>query len=83
MDKINDFVYWLLGGIASIIAWITKRMFYRLDALEERVDRVECTLLTKEDLDDGLAPIRDTNNLILSHLLEHRGSEKADKNPPV
>ena len=79
MEKFNeiasDVVYWLLGIIASIGAWIVNRLFGRLDALEERVDDVERSLLTRENLDDSLEPLKNSNNLILSHLLEHRGTE--------
>ena len=75
MDKLSDMVYWLLGAIASITAWIVKRLFGRIDTLEERVDTIECTQLTKEDLDNSLEPIRDTNTMILTHLLEHRRTE--------
>ena len=75
MDKLSDTVYWLLGAIASITAWIVKRLFGRIDTLEERVDDIERTQLTKEDLDSSLEPIRDTNTMILTHLLEHRKTE--------
>ena len=75
MEKLSDIVYWLLGIIASIGAWIVKRLFGRIDTLEERVDDIECTQLTKEDLDSSLEPIRDTNTMILNHLLEHRRTE--------
>jgi len=49
-----------------------RMLFKRIDRLENRVDGVERTLLTKEDLDSGLEPIRETNLMILKHLLEHR-----------
>ena len=75
MDKLSDTVYWLFGAIASITAWIVKRLFGRIDMLEERVDDIERTQLTKEDLDSSLEPIRDTNTMILTHLLEHRKTE--------
>ena len=75
IDKLNDVVFWLLGVIASIGAWIVNRLFGRLDALEERVDEAERTLLTRENLEDSLEPLKNSNNLILSHLLEHRGTE--------
>ena len=75
VDKLSDTVYWLFGAIASITAWIVKRLFGRIDMLEERVDDIERTQLTKEDLDSSLEPIRDTNTMILTHLLEHRRTE--------
>ena len=75
IDKLSEAVFWLLGIIASIGAWIVNRLFGRLDALEERVDEVERTLLTRENLEDSLEPLKTTNQLILTHLLEHRGTE--------
>ena len=79
IDKLNDVVFWLLGIIASIGAWIVNRLFGRLDALEERVDEAERTLLTRENLEDSLEPLKATNQLILTHLLEHRGTEYGNK----
>jgi len=76
IDKLNEVVFWLLGIIASIGAWIVNRLFGRLDALEERVDEAERTLLTRENLEDSLEPLKTTNQLILSHLLKHRETER-------
>jgi cell shape-determining protein MreC len=75
IDKLSEAVFWLLGIIASIGAWVVNRLFGRLDTLEERVDEAERTLLTRENLEDSLEPLKNSNNLILSHLLEHRGTE--------
>jgi len=79
IDKLSEAVFWLLGIIASIGAWIVNRLFGRLDALEERVDEAERTLLTRENLEDSLEPPKTTNQLILTHLLEHRGTEHGNK----
>lgn len=76
MEKFNDWFLALCTAIASIGAWVVKRLFGRIDKLENRVDDVERNLLTRDDLESSLEPLKDTNNLILSHLLEHRGSEK-------
>ena len=79
IDKLSEAVFWLLGIIASIGAWIVNRLFGRLDALEERVDEAERTLLTRENLEDSLEPLKATNQLILTHLLEHRETEHGSK----
>jgi len=79
IDKLNEVVFWLLGVVASIGAWIVNRLFGRLDALEERVDEAERTLLTRENLEDSLEPHMIANQLILTHLLEHRGTERNHK----
>ena len=86
MEKFNE---WLLASCTAIIsigAWVVKRLFGRIDKLENRVNDVERGLLTRTDLDASLEPIKDTNNLILSHLLEHRGTEhehRGTKHEPI
>lgn len=75
MDKFTDIIVAVSTALIGMGAWIVKRLFGRIDKLEDRVDGVEKNLLTKQELDDSLEPIRETNNMILKHLLEHRGSE--------
>ena len=75
MEKLNEWFLALCTGFAGIVAFIVKRLFGRIDRLEERADSLERSLLTREDLDSSLEPLKATNQLILSHLLEHRGTE--------
>ena len=75
MDKFTDIIVAVSTALIGMGAWIVKRLFGRIDKLEDRVDGVEKNLLTKQELDDSLEPIRETNNMILKHLLEHRGAE--------
>jgi len=56
-----------------------KRLFGRIDRLEERADSLERSILTREDLDSSLEPLQATNQLILSHLLKHRETESKDE----
>ena len=73
---------WFLAActfIAGGIAFIVKRLFGRIDRLEERTDSLERSILTRADLDNSLEPLKSTNQLILSHLLEHRETERNKK----
>ena len=74
MDKINEFLAAAFTVTVSTIAWVIKKMFSRIERLEDKVDHVERNLLTREDLEQ----IKDTQNLILQHLLEHRKTEQDD-----
>jgi len=74
MDKINEFLAAAFTVTVSTIAWVIKKMFSRIERLEDKVGHVERNLLTREDLEQ----IKDTQNLILQHLLEHRKTEQDD-----
>jgi len=75
VDKLNDWFLAMCTGFAGICAYIVKRLFGRIDRLEDRTDSLERSLLTRDDLDSSLEPIKSTNQLILTHLLKHRGTE--------
>ena len=78
-NKLNEWFLAVSTGLAGIVAFIVKRLFGRIDRLEERADSLERSLLTRDDLDSSLEPLKTTNQLILSHLLEHRGTEHEHK----
>ena len=75
VEKFNEWFLALCTFLAGGLAFIVKRLFGRIDRLEERADSLERSILTREDLDSSLEPLKATNQLILSHLLEHRGTE--------
>ena len=74
MEKTNELLAAAFTITVSTIAWVIKKMFSRIERLEDKVDHVERSLLTREDLEQ----IKDTQNLILQHLLEHRKTEQDD-----
>ncbi len=74
MEKINEFAIAVFTALVSMGAFIVKKLYYRIDKLEDQVDTIEKNLLTKDDLEQ----IKDTQNLILQHLLEHRNTEDND-----
>ena len=62
MDKLNEM---LIGTLAVMGAFITKRVFNNHDTLSERITALEKVVLTKEDI-NGLE--RDMS-MIVTHLI--------------
>ena len=62
MDKLNEM---LIGTLAVMGAFITKRVFNNHDTLSERVTALEKVVLTKEDL----STIERNVEMIVSHLI--------------
>ena len=62
MDKLNEM---LIGGLALIGGFITKRVFNNHDTLSERVTALEKVVLTKEDLNT----VERNVEMIVSHLI--------------
>ena len=62
MDKLNEM---LIGSLALIGGFITKRVFNNHDTLSERITALEKVVLTKEDLE----PIERNVNMIVTHLI--------------
>ncbi len=74
MEKINEFAIAVFTALVSMGAFIVKKLYYRIDKLEDQVDTIERNLLTKSDLEQ----IKETQTLILQHLLEHRNTEDSE-----
>ena len=62
MDKLNEM---LIGTLAVMGAFITKRVFNNHDTLSDRITALEKVMLTKEDI-NGLE--RDMS-MIVTHLI--------------
>jgi len=77
MEKINELLAAAFTITVSTIAWVIKKMWSRIDRLENNLADVEKNLLTREDIQQ----IKDTQTLILQHLLEHRKTEARAKIP--
>ena len=65
MDKLNEM---LLGGLALVGGFLTKRIFSNHDALSDRITALEKTVVTKQDLE----PLERTTDMILTNLLNKR-----------
>ena len=62
MDKLNEM---LIGTLAVMGAFITKRVFNNHDTLSERITALEKVVLTKEDLNT----VESNVEMIVSHLI--------------
>ena len=62
MDKLNEM---LIGTLAVMGAFITKRVFNNHDTLSERITALEKIVLTKEDL----GPFERNVDMIVTHLI--------------
>tara|TARA_R110000787_G_scaffold12622_2_gene40586 strand:- start:2497 stop:2805 length:309 start_codon:yes stop_codon:yes gene_type:complete len=76
--KENELFLTATGVIAGISAWIIRKLFRDSEKLAVRITSLEKSLVDRKYLETQLAPIRADLNLILSHLLEHRKTEKDD-----
>ena len=65
MDKVNEM---LIGALALIGGFVTKRVFSNNDALANRIAALEKVVVTKSDLE----PIQRNIDTILSHLLNKK-----------
>ena len=69
MDKLNEM---LIGSLALIGGFITKRIFNNHDTLSDRITALEKVVLTKEDI-NGLE--RDVS-MIVTHLITQGKSDQ-------
>ena len=65
MDKFNEM---LIGALALVGGFITKRVFNNHDALSDRIAALEKTVVKKEDLE----PLERTTDMILTHILNSK-----------
>lgn len=63
MDKLNEM---LIGALAVVGGFITKRVFNNHDSLSDRVADIEKNLLTKEDI----SHLERNMEMIVSHLIK-------------
>ena len=65
MDKLSEM---LVGTLALVGAFITKRIFNNHDTLSDRIAALEKTVVRKEDLD----PLERNTDMILTHILSSK-----------
>ncbi len=65
MDKVNEM---LIGALAIVGGFLTKRIFTNHDALSDRITALEKTIVTKGDLE----PIERNIDLILNYILSKK-----------
>ena len=69
MEKINEM---LIGALAIVGGFVTKRIFSNNDALSDRITALEKTVVTKKDLCRALDPIERNVDMILTNLLNKK-----------
>lgn len=62
MEKFNEM---LIGALALVGGFITKRIFSNHDVLSDRLTALEKTVVTKQDLKS----LERTTNIILEHII--------------
>ena len=62
MDKLNEM---LIGTLALMGAFITKRVFNNHDTLSDRISALEKIVLTKQDLDS----LERNMEMVVAHLI--------------
>ena len=65
MDKLNEM---LIGALAVVGGFLTKRIFSNHDALSDRITALEKTVVKKADLE----PLERTTDMILTHILNSK-----------
>ena len=65
MDRLNEM---LIGTLALVGGFITKRVFRNQDVLNDRISHLEERIATKDDIH----AINDNIALILNHLLDKK-----------
>tara|TARA_R110000751_G_scaffold108252_4_gene204819 strand:- start:680 stop:892 length:213 start_codon:yes stop_codon:yes gene_type:complete len=68
MDKVNEM---LIGTLAVVGGFITKRIFSNNDTLANRITALEKVVATKSDLE----PIQRNVDIILNHILNNTSSK--------
>ena len=72
MDKLNELLVAITGGLVAVGVWIFKRLFKSIDIAHERIDKLEAQNVDREYLETQLAPIRQDLNIITKHLLDRK-----------
>lgn len=75
-NKLSEYLMAAIGIISGISAFIIRKLYRSTDKAHARISTLEKSLVDRPFLESQLAPIRQDLNLILSHLLEHRKTEK-------
>ena len=65
MDKLNEI---LIGAVAVVGGFLTKRIYSNHDALSDRITALEKTVVKKIDLE----PLERTTDMILTHIINSK-----------
>ena len=76
LEKLNEILLSIVGASVALFGWVVRCLFRSVDKAHARITTLEKSLVDRPYLESQLAPIRQDLNPILSHLLEHRQTEK-------
>ena len=68
MEKIQEWFIALCPTLVALSAWIVKKLWGRLDRVEDQIDKLNAERITKQDLDK----IINVQHLILETLLSNK-----------
>jgi hypothetical protein len=72
IEKLNEMLFFVLTILASAFGWIIKTIRSDTTSAHKRIDDMERRIITKENLESALSPLRNDVNLILKTLLERK-----------
>ena len=70
IEKLNEMLFFILTILAGAFGWIIKTIRSDTTSAHKRIDDIERRIVTKENLETALSPIRSDVNLILQTLLD-------------
>jgi hypothetical protein len=72
IEKLNEMLFFVLTILAGAFGWIIKTVRSDTTSAHKRIDDMERRIITKENLESALSPLRNDVNLILKTLLERK-----------
>jgi hypothetical protein len=72
IEKLNEMLFFVLTILAGAFGWIIKTIRSDTTSAHKRIDDMERRIITKENLESALSPLRNDVNLILKTLLERK-----------
>ena len=72
IEKLNEMLFFVLTILAGAFGWIIKTVRSDTTSAHKRIDDMERRIITKENLESALSPLRNDVNLILKKLLERK-----------
>jgi hypothetical protein len=72
IEKLNEMLFFVLTILAGVFGWIIKTIRSDTTSAHKRIDDMERRIITKENLESALSPLRNDVNLILKTLLERK-----------
>ena len=72
LEKMNEMLFFILRILAGAFGWIIKIIRSDTTSAHKRIDDTERRIITKENLESALSPLRSNVNLILQTRLDRK-----------